>query len=32
MQIGSGLAANSAYMHVIKEPYDSIIRRQNLQN
>lgn len=32
MQIGFTLAANTAYLHVIKEPYDSIIRRQNLQN
>lgn len=27
LQFGSPLAANTAYMHVIKEPYESILRR-----
>lgn len=29
---GSPLAANTAYMHVIKEPYNSVMRRQKLNS
>ena len=28
---GSPLAANTAYMHVIKEPYNSVMRRKQLE-
>jgi hypothetical protein len=31
LTFGSPLAANTAYMHVIKEPYNSVLRRQNLE-